>query len=61
MDLKTLYYCINSFPEAYLFFFAIGYILYRIYFYSTNHGVVCAIHVVVCINHDVVCKNHAVN
>ena len=30
MDLKTLYYCINSFPEAYLFFFTIGYI-------STNH------------------------
>ena len=27
MDLKTHYYCINSFPEAYLFFFAIGYIL----------------------------------
>ena len=53
MDLKTLYYCINSFPEAYLFFFTIGYILQTV--------VVCAIHVVVCINHDVVCKNHAVN
>jgi|GEM_PF-2751178 len=54
MDLKTLYYRINSFPGAYLFFFAI-------WIYSTNHDVVCAIHVVVCINHDVVCTDHAVN
>ncbi len=54
MDLKTHYYCINSFPEAYLFFFAIGYILQTTAWF-------CAIHVMACINHDVVCKNHAVN
>ena len=55
MDLKTLYYRINSFPEAYLFLFAIG-------LCSTNHGrgLHDSRHGPV-INHHVVCTDHAVN